>query len=209
MHSYCVCADVTSKNQVLVGACFPAHTTSRLFTRACHRLQPVAIFPALAIGWTHGLTWSFECTGRDCICINSFQTTADWLLANRMFWRCIHITNRSKSISLFVFFSQYIRLYRIGPFGDSIHSALQVFLDDKDSGSLILTHVYLLLGLAVPLWLFPVDYSRPDATGEYWIARHKRQAKNSGGEMWNARNFKGGLLTPLQWPHHALLDERF
>lgn len=46
-----------------------------------------------------------------------------------------------------------------------MHSALVVFLDDKDSGALILTHVYLLLGLALPLWLFPVDYSKADPTG--------------------------------------------
>lgn len=56
-------------------------------------------------------------------------------------------------------------MYRIGPFGEPIHSALQVFLDEKDSGPLILTHVYLLLGFAVPLWIYPVDYMKPDATG--------------------------------------------
>jgi len=60
---------------------------------------------------------------------------------------------------------RYVRLFRIGPFGSSVHSALVVFLDDKDSGALILTHVYLLLGLALPLWLFPVDYSKADPTG--------------------------------------------
>ena len=65
------------------------------------------------------------------------------------------------------FFFQYVRLFRIGPFGSSVHSALVVFLDDKDSGALILTHVYLLLGLALPLWLFPVDYSKADPTGVF------------------------------------------
>lgn len=79
----------------------------------------------------------------------------------------------TKKVYLFLFFSQYIRLYRIGPFGESIHSALEVFLDDKDSGPLILTHVYLLLGLAVPLWLYPVDFSKRDSTGEYGITRHQ------------------------------------
>ena len=48
-----------------------------------------------------------------------------------------------------------------------MHSALVVFLDDKDSGALILTHVYLLLGLALPMWLFPVDYSKADLTGMF------------------------------------------
>ena len=69
-------------------------------------------------------------------------------------------------VSIFFFF-QYVRLFRIGPFGSTVHSALVVFLDDKDSGDLILTHVYLLLGLALPLWLFPVDYSKADPTGEF------------------------------------------
>jgi len=63
-------------------------------------------------------------------------------------------------------------LYRIGPFGEPIHSALQVFLDEKDSGPLILTHVYLLLGFAVPLWIYPVDYMKPDATGGYCVGDH-------------------------------------
>ena len=71
---------------------------------------------------------------------------------------CEHVLN---------FVSQYIRLYRIGPFGETIHSALEVFLDEKDSGPLILTHLYLLLGFAVPLWLYPVDYLKSDSTGKF------------------------------------------
>jgi len=77
-----------------------------------------------------------------------------------------YVTHLASSVAVAAFiFVEYIRLYRIGPFGGSIHSALEVFLDDKDCGPLILTHVYLLLGFAVPLWLFPVDYTKPDPTG--------------------------------------------
>lgn len=77
-----------------------------------------------------------------------------------------YITHLASSVAVAAFiFIEYIRLYRIGPFGSSIHSALEVFLDEKDAGPLILTHVYLLLGLAVPLWLYPVDYTKPDYTG--------------------------------------------
>ena len=47
-----------------------------------------------------------------------------------------------------------------------------MFLDEKDSGPLILTHVYLLLGFAVPLWIYPVDYMTPDATGGYCVGAH-------------------------------------
>lgn len=77
-----------------------------------------------------------------------------------------YVMHLASSVATAAFiFIEYIRLFRIGPFGASIHSALVVFLDDKDSGTLILTHIYLLLGLAVPLWLFPVDYSKADPTG--------------------------------------------
>lgn len=77
-----------------------------------------------------------------------------------------NVTHLASSVAVAAFiFTEYIRLYRIGPFGESIHSALEVFLDEKDSGPLILTHVYLLLGFAVPLWLYPVDYMIGDSTG--------------------------------------------
>lgn len=77
-----------------------------------------------------------------------------------------YVTHLASSVAVAAFiFIEYVRLFRIGPFGSSVHSALVVFLDDKDSGALILTHVYLLLGLALPLWLFPVDYSKADPTG--------------------------------------------
>lgn len=77
-----------------------------------------------------------------------------------------NITHLASSVAVAAFlFIEYIRLYRIGPFGETIHSALEVFLDEKDSGPLILTHLYLLLGFAVPLWLYPVDYLKSDSTG--------------------------------------------
>ncbi|XP_022782719.1 dolichol kinase-like isoform X2 [Stylophora pistillata] len=77
-----------------------------------------------------------------------------------------NVTHLASSVAVAAFiFIEYIRLYRIGPFGESIHSALEVFLDEKDSGPLILTHVYLLLGFAVPLWLYPVDYMIGDSIG--------------------------------------------
>ena len=98
---------------------------------------------------------------------------------SRIFSRAWHqmyfgtVMHVSIPVPFLFFFSQYIRLYRIGPCGASIHAALKVFLDEKDSGPLILTHMYLLLGLAVPLWLYPVDYSKPDSTGECSIKIHK------------------------------------
>ncbi len=41
---------------------------------------------------------------------------------------------------------------------DSINTYLISFKDEKDSGSLIITHIYLLLGCALPLWLYESDF---------------------------------------------------
>ncbi|TRY71837.1 hypothetical protein TCAL_00307 [Tigriopus californicus] len=46
-----------------------------------------------------------------------------------------------------------IRYYCIQPFSQYIQSSFAVFLDEKDNGSLILTHIYLLIGCSLPLWL--------------------------------------------------------
>ncbi|KAL9986140.1 hypothetical protein ACROYT_G000230 [Oculina patagonica] len=54
-----------------------------------------------------------------------------------------YLTHLASSIAVAAFiFIEYIRWHRIGPFGEPIHAALRVFLDDKDS-----------------------DYMKPDTTG--------------------------------------------
>lgn len=50
-------------------------------------------------------------------------------------------------------FLELVRYFRIRPLGLILRKSLTLFLDDKDSGPLILTHVYLLLGISVPVWL--------------------------------------------------------
>ncbi|XP_038637472.1 dolichol kinase [Scyliorhinus canicula] len=50
---------------------------------------------------------------------------------------------------------EYIRHFRIKPLGMMLSPMLATFLDERDSGPLILTHIYLLLGLTLPVWLFP------------------------------------------------------
>ncbi|XP_035699533.1 dolichol kinase-like [Branchiostoma floridae] len=54
---------------------------------------------------------------------------------------------------------EYVRMYRIQPFGESLHTSLRVFVDEKDRGVAILTHIYLLLGCSLPLWLYPSAYT--------------------------------------------------
>ncbi|EEB09057.1 dolichol kinase [Schizosaccharomyces japonicus yFS275] len=49
---------------------------------------------------------------------------------------------------------EYVRAYRIAPFGAIIHDFLWQFTDRRDhKGTLIISHLYLLLGCALPVWL--------------------------------------------------------
>ncbi|NWJ04801.1 DOLK kinase, partial [Crypturellus undulatus] len=57
-------------------------------------------------------------------------------------------------LAVFIFL-EYIRYFRIKPFGQTLRHLLSLFLDERDSGPLILTHIYLLLGMSLPVWLFP------------------------------------------------------
>ncbi|KFU90632.1 Dolichol kinase [Chaetura pelagica] len=57
-------------------------------------------------------------------------------------------------LAVFIFL-EYIRYFRIKPFGQTLRQLLSLFLDERDSGPLILTHIYLLLGMSLPIWLFP------------------------------------------------------
>ncbi|XP_033851257.3 dolichol kinase-like [Acipenser ruthenus] len=50
---------------------------------------------------------------------------------------------------------EYVRYFRIRPTGQLLRQLLTLFLDERDSGPLILTHIYLLLGVSLPIWLFP------------------------------------------------------
>jgi len=38
--------------------------------------------------------------------------------------------------------------------GAKIDSFMRTFIDERDAGSLILTHLYLLVGCAAPVWLY-------------------------------------------------------
>lgn len=61
--------------------------------------------------------------------------------------------------SIFAFYSflivELIRYFNVPPFGESLRSSLEIFLDEQDSGSLVLTHIYLLVATFVPIWLYP------------------------------------------------------
>ena len=49
---------------------------------------------------------------------------------------------------------ELIRYYQIGRLSVIINDTMNLFVDDKDSsGELILSHIYLLIGLSLPIWL--------------------------------------------------------
>lgn len=52
---------------------------------------------------------------------------------------------------------ELLRVFRIWPVGEQIHKVLAPFVDSRDEGELILTHIYLLLGFSIPVWLFPLS----------------------------------------------------
>ncbi|KAG0037037.1 hypothetical protein BGZ82_003249, partial [Podila clonocystis] len=50
-------------------------------------------------------------------------------------------------------FLEYIRYFAVVPVGKEIHLFLVGFLDERDGGPIILSHLYLLMGCAAPVWL--------------------------------------------------------
>jgi dolichol kinase len=57
--------------------------------------------------------------------------------------------------ALFIFiWVETIRVIKLKPFANAIDSFMKEYVDSRDQGKLILTHIYLLSGCAFPLWLF-------------------------------------------------------
>ena len=52
---------------------------------------------------------------------------------------------------------QSMRLLDIPPCGRSMEQYLMMFVDQQDQGPVLLTPLYLLVGCALPLWLFPFN----------------------------------------------------
>ena len=60
----------------------------------------------------------------------------------------------SAAFALFTF-AEYVRYFALYPLGAAVHVFLSEFLDQKDSGTAILSHFYLLTGCAGSLWFEP------------------------------------------------------
>lgn len=67
-------------------------------------------------------------------------------------------------LAVFIFL-EYVRYFRIKPLGHTLRSLLSLFLDERDSGPLILTHIYLLLGMSLPIWLIPRPCAQKGSLG--------------------------------------------
>ncbi|KAM4876340.1 dolichol kinase [Thomomys bottae] len=67
-------------------------------------------------------------------------------------------------LAVFIFL-EYVRYFRIKPLGHVLRSLLSLFLDERDSGPLILTHIYLLLGMSLPIWLIPRPCTQKGSLG--------------------------------------------
>ncbi len=59
-------------------------------------------------------------------------------------------------------FAEHLRVYRLGWIGTALHTYMMPFVDERDSGAYFVTHVYLLAGCALPLFLGNVP-------GSQWI----------------------------------------
>lgn len=55
----------------------------------------------------------------------------------------------------YFFFIKLIRIINIPIIGPILESVVQTFRDEKDQGVLTLTHIYLLVGCSMPIWIFP------------------------------------------------------
>ena len=48
---------------------------------------------------------------------------------------------------------QSIRYFNVPPFGTALRDSFSVFVDHQDSGNIVLTPIYLLIGMSLPLWI--------------------------------------------------------
>ncbi|XP_046453406.1 dolichol kinase-like isoform X2 [Daphnia pulex] len=89
-----------------------------------------------------------------------------------------------------------VRLYNLDYVGDILNKNMVGFLDEKDQGTLILTHIYLLIGCSLPIWIFPLE-SAMDTTDKLLLCSGVVSlgigdtAASIGGTLWGKNKFPG------------------
>ncbi|KAJ3294230.1 hypothetical protein HDU79_011297 [Rhizoclosmatium sp. JEL0117] len=64
---------------------------------------------------------------------------------------------------------EYIRVFNVWPIGKDVAGFLRGFLDKKDRGVFILSHLYLLIGCALPVWINRITTASATFHGVYGI----------------------------------------
>lgn len=88
------------------------------------------------------------------------------------------------------------RLYNLEYLGDILNTSMNGFLDEKDQGVLILTHIYLLVGCSLPLWIFPLQAAT--SVSDYLLLCSGvvslgigDTAASIGGTLWGTTKYPG------------------
>uniref|UniRef100_A0A8C6YBV9 dolichol kinase n=1 Tax=Naja naja TaxID=35670 RepID=A0A8C6YBV9_NAJNA len=93
----------------------------------------------------------------------------------------------------------YVRYFTIKPFGQTLRQLLSLFLDERDSGPLILTHIYLLLGMSFPVWLVPRPCAPKGAlTGAGALAPYSGVLAVGVGD--SVASIFGSTMGEVKWP---------
>ena len=88
------------------------------------------------------------------------------------------------------------RLYNLEHLGNILSTNMVGFLDEKDQGTLILTHIYLLVGCSLPIWIFPLN-AATDARDNLLLCSGivslgiGDTAASIGGTLWGRTKFPG------------------
>lgn len=53
-----------------------------------------------------------------------------------------------------------MKIKNVAPFGDLIRHAWNIYEDEKDTGVVMVSHLFLILGLSYPIWLADSRESR-------------------------------------------------
>lgn len=83
---------------------------------------------------------------------------------------------------------------RVPAIADTLDTALASFTDSKEGGSLILTHLYLLVGVSLPLWVWPHALTSPAPLALY-------SGVLSVGVADSAASLVGFLWGRTHWPN--------